>query len=109
MSQRNKLPLTEHLDFHYLLGLMPPMTNEPEFAWLPELFTIIGHKNLIQLSKYAGGETIKIPTLEQIADCVEALQWYYDVYVKNSRSSAEIPEEFRPLVGKIVEVYKNAR
>ena len=62
-----ELPIKDELDFQYLLQLLPPLENEPEFAWLPELFSIIGAKNLITLSKYAGGETIKIPTTEQLA------------------------------------------
>ena len=44
----SKLPLTEEIDFHYLLGLMPPLHNVPEFAWLPELFSIIGHEKLVK-------------------------------------------------------------
>ena len=58
----NELSIKDELDFQYLLQLLPPLENEPEFAWLPELFSIIGARNLITLSKYAGGETIKIPT-----------------------------------------------
>ena len=100
----NKLPVTEELDFAYLLELMPPLHNIPEFSWLPELFSIIGHEKLILLCKYAGGEIIQIPTLDQLVDSIEALQWYYDVYLKHIHTDDEIPFKFRRLVRKISEV-----
>ena len=101
-----ELSIKDELDFQYLLQLLPPLENEPEFAWLPELFSIIGARNLITLSKYAGGETIKIPTIEQLARDIEALQWYYDVYITMKKSSAEIPINLLELVKKINEVYR---
>ena len=64
---KNKLPLTEDLDFHYLLGLLPALTDEPEYAWLPELFSTIGYQSLLDLCEYAGGETIRIPTIEELS------------------------------------------
>jgi hypothetical protein len=97
----NELSITEELDFQYLLQLLPPLENTPEFANLPELFSIIGAKKLITLCKYAGGETITLPTLEQLLRDIQALQWYYDVYIKGTKSSAEIPPELLDLVIKI--------
>lgn len=94
----NKLSIPEELDFQYLLQLLPPLEDEEAFAWLPELFSIIGTEKLITLCKYAGGETIKIPTLNQLTEAIEALQCYYDVYIKKSKSSFDIPDE---LVGKV--------
>lgn len=96
---------SEELDFQYLLQLLPPLEDTPEFANLPELFSIIGAKSLIRLCKYAGGETITIPTLEQLCKDIEALQWYYDVYIKKSKSSSEIPIELYELVSKIKQIY----
>lgn len=104
----NKLPITEELDFHYLLELMPPLHDEPEFSWLPELFSIIEHDRLINLCKYAGGEIIKIPTLEQLSMSVEALQWFYDTEIAKRRVAEEIPLQYRELVSKIRGIY-NAR
>lgn len=101
-----ELPITEELDFQYLLQLLPPLENTPEFANLPELFSILGAKNLIKLCKYAGGETIKLPTLEQLLKDIQALQWYYDVYIKGNKSSVEIPIELRGLVQIIKNTYQ---
>ena len=101
----NKLSKAEDLDFHYLLSLMQPLHGEKEFSWLPELFSIIGHERLIRLCKYAGGETIKIPTLYQLSDSIDALQYYYDVYIKRISEPSSIREDLKGLVSKIKEVF----
>lgn len=100
-----KLPVTEELDFHYLLGLMPPLQGIPEYSWLPELFSIVGHESLIKLCKYAGGELIRIPTLDELSKSIDAIQWFYDVYIKKSKSDAEVPDGLSEQVAKIKVVY----
>lgn len=95
---KSELPIPEELDFQYLLQLLPPLEGEEAFVWLPELFSIIGIESLITLCKYAGGETIMIPTLNQLTEAIESLQWYYDVYIKKSKSTFDIPDN---LVGKV--------
>lgn len=100
-----ELSTSEELDFQYLLQLLPPLEDTPEFANLPELFSLIGAKSLIKLCKYAGGETITLPTLEQLCQDIEALQWYYDVYIKRTKLSSDIPIDLKELVAKIREVY----
>jgi hypothetical protein len=102
-----KLPITEELDFHYLLGLMPPLHNVPEFSWLPELFSIVGYESLIKLCKYSGGELIRIPTLDELSKSIDALQWFYDAYIKKSKSESEIPDGLSELVDKIKVVYSD--
>lgn len=101
----SELPITEELDFAYLLELMPPLHDVPEFAWLPELFSIIGYEKLILLCKYAGGEQIRIPTMDQLVNSIEALQFFYDVVVKHSKSEADVPEDTQMLYKKISEIY----
>lgn len=96
-----KLSEAENLDFHYLLTLMPMLVAVPEYSWLPELFAIIGHEKLIELCKYAGGETLDIPTLEELSDAVESMQWYYDVYIKKSKQKHEIPSKYADMVSRI--------
>ncbi len=100
-----ELPITEELDFQYLLQLLPPLENEEAFACLPELFSIIGAEKLITLCKYAGGETIKIPTLKQLLKDIEALQWYYDVYISKKKYDFEIPDNLKKLVEIIRATY----
>ncbi len=95
----------EKLDFHYLLELLMPLKEVPEFAWLPELFSIVGIDRLLKLCKYAGGEEIRIPTLDELLESVEILQWFYDIEIKKSRSIKELPEEFHASYKKIVDIY----
>ena len=101
----SKLSRKDELDFHYLLTLMQPLHSEKEFSWLPELFSIIGHESLINLCKYAGGETIRIPTLYQLSDAIDALQVYYEVYIQKLYPVEEIPDRVSTLVAKIKEVF----
>ena len=101
----SKLPAEEELDFCYLLALLPMLKGIPEYSCLPELFSIIGHEKLILLAKYAGGETIKIPTITQLSDSVDALQWFYDICITGKKDSSEIPDNLVSLYKKIVEVY----
>jgi hypothetical protein len=103
---KNKdLPITEDLDFSYLLGLMRPLHKIDNFAWLPELFTLIGHEKLIDLCRYAGGETITIPTLEELSSSIDSLQDFYDVYIKKSKTLDEVDQSNFELVGRIKEIY----
>ena len=104
----SKLPVTEELDFAYLLSLMPPLHGVPEFSWLPELFAIIGHERLLTLCKYAGGETIKIPTLDELSKSIDALQWFYGISIKGTNTYDEVPYDLDDMVQKIREVYDAA-
>jgi len=96
-----KLPITEELNFHYLLGLMPALKNEPEFEWLPELFSIVGYESLIDLCRFAGGETIRIPTLDELTTSIDVLQWYYDINVKRSKKLHQLPIELYQIYKKV--------
>lgn len=100
-----KLPVTEELDFHYLLELMPALHDIDRFAWLPELFSIIGVEALLTLCKYAGGELIQVPTVEELKDSVDALQWFYDVHISKTKECQGIPSRLLELVSTIKEVF----
>lgn len=105
---KNKLPLTEDLDFHYLLGLLPALTDEPEYAWLPELFSTIGYQSLLDLCEYAGGETIRIPTIEELSIAIAGLDYFYNINIKHSISESEIPDNILSTYLKIKSKYYNA-
>lgn len=99
------LPDTEELDFHYLLELMRPIHDIPEFEWLPELFSTIDAESFLNLCKYAGGESIRIPTLEELQESISALRCFYETYITHSRDMLSIPERYQDLVNRIREVY----
>ena len=106
MTRKKKLNTREDLDFAYLLELMRPLSNVPEYCLLPELFSIIGHENLLKLCKYAGGQTITLPTLDELKDAMYALQWFYDVDIKHTKDGSMIPENLVAVVNRIREVYQ---
>lgn len=96
-----KLDITQSSDFYSLLELMLPLYNVEEYECLPELFSIIGYQKLLLLSRYAGGVTIKIPTLEELSKAIEALDWYYKVHVTKQKHRQSIPEDYQELVERI--------
>ena len=102
---KHKLPITEELDFQYLLELMRPLHSIPQFSCLPELFAIIDFDNFIDLCNYVGGETITIPTLEELSASLAALQWFYDVFIKHTKTVEDIPKQYAEMVGKIQKIY----
>lgn len=106
MSQ--KLPITEDLDFAYLLELMGPLHEVGSYAWLPELFAIVGHESLINLCRYAGGETITIPTLEELEVSIAALQRFYDIQIAHREVKLPKSKKVQKLYHRICEIY-NAR
>lgn len=101
------LDLTEYSDFHYLLTLLAPLQDEPEYQSLPELFSIIGHEKLLLLCRYAGGTTVKIPTVKELSESLECLEWFYLVHIAKRKYRKSIPEELRPKVDKILAIYQN--
>ena len=106
--KNNPLPITEDLDFHYLLTLMPALRGISGFEWLPELYSIVGYETVIKLCEYCGGETIQIPTIDQLSESITALQWYYDVFISGKLKVTDIPDECKELVYRIRSVF-NAR
>lgn len=105
LYNKSKLPITEELDFAYLLTLLRPIQGDPLFEWLPELFSIIGYESLIKLCKYCGGEVIKIPKLDDVVTAIDCLQDFYDVYIKHSREISDVSLDNLPVVMKVKDYY----
>ncbi len=101
----SNLPITEELDFEYLLEMMPALHDKPGFAWLPELFSIIGAERLVNLCKYAGGETITIPTIDELSSSIEALQLFYDIRIKKKKKLSDVLPVLSSKFQIICEVY----
>ena len=97
----SKLDITESSDFPFLLELMPLISCSPDYALLPELFSIIGHDSLIKLCAYAGGEVVRIPTLSELSDSIECLEWYYKVYIEKTSHYQAVPIRLRTRVSEI--------
>lgn len=102
-----ELSLKETSDFACLLELMMPMKDDPQFACLPELFAILGYEKLLLLSRYAGGTQVKIPTVEELNDAIESLQWFYDIHIAKIKKLTHAPFKYRPTILRLEEVYKD--
>ena len=59
------------------------LTNVPEYSSLSELSYVLDKDNLLNLCKYFGGQTIKIPTLKELKNLINALLLYQYVKVEN--------------------------
>lgn len=102
-KSKDILPITEEIDFAYLLELMPLLSDSEEYSLLPELFSIIGYKRLLLLCKYAGGEQLRVPTIKELSDSIDALQHYYNIYIEHTESLNDVPERLVGLLNKVVE------
>ena len=103
--RKKKLNLRDEIDFANLLELMEPLHDISEYALLPELFSTVGYESLLKLCKYAGGETVKIPKLQDLVDSMYALQIFYDIEFKHKISYKDVPKSYVKLVNKIKDVY----
>lgn len=99
------LPLTDEINLHYLLELMPPLYEVPEFALLPELFSTIGIDSLLALCKYAGGETVKIPTISELSAAILALDVFYTRDILKQTYDDSVSPNVLSLYERIKSVY----
>lgn len=106
-NKTTELSLKETSDFACLLELMMPMNDDPQFACLPELFSILGHEKLLLLAKYAGGTQVRIPTVEELNDAIESLQWFYNIHITKTKKFTHAPFKCRPAILRLEEVYKD--
>lgn len=107
--KNEKLSLTDEINLHYLLELMPPLFDVPEYALLPELFSTIGIDSLLALCKYAGGETVKIPTLSELSDAILALDMFYNIELLHKPYNDTTSDSVVNLYKKIKSVYDSKK
>lgn len=100
----NDISQTDRADFIYLLELMPLLGDTPEYAWLPELLSIIGYDKLLLLCKYCGGEVIRIPHINELIDDIDSLRWYYQIYLAESKSIKDCPNDLKDSVRKLNDI-----
>ena len=103
------LPITDEINMHYLLELMPPLHSIPEYALLPELFSIIGIDSLLSLCKYAGGEIVKIPTLSELSDSITALDMFYTKEISHKEYDTVVNDKVLGLYKEIKRLYDSEK
>lgn len=64
----------------------------PEYSAISELAYVLDQKNMLKLCEYFGGQTIKIPTIDQMEDTLYSmlLYQYVDIEKKPLEEALEI-------------------
>lgn len=80
------------------LMLLYAAKDDPAYSTISELIFILDHKNFLDFMKYFEGQTIKIPTIEELSDAIRCLLLYQYNKVeglgwRESLELAGIPDE----------------
>lgn len=76
----------------------------PEYAILSQLVYLLDEKSFIKLLKYYAGETITIPTLEELEVIIKTLNLYHSVEIEGQDfddALDNLDEEDQPKVKKV--------
>lgn len=77
MPIKNELKKLKDVDiWSLMLFVLYNFQKIPEYSALSELAYILDLKNLLKLCEYFGGQTIKVPTINQLEDTVFAMLLY---------------------------------
>lgn len=77
MAIKNELEKLKQIDiWSLMLFVLYNFQNVPEYSSLSELAYILDQKNLLKLCEYFGGQTIKIPTIDQLEETIYAMLLY---------------------------------
>lgn len=77
MAIKNELEKLKQIDiWSLMLFVLYNFQNIPEYSSLSELAYILDQKNLLKLCEYFGGQTIKIPTIDQLEETIYAMLLY---------------------------------
>lgn len=77
MAIKNELDKLKQIDlWSLMLFVLYNFQNIPEYSAISELAYILDEKNLLKLCEYFGGQTIKIPTIDQLEETIYAMLLY---------------------------------
>lgn len=84
MAIKNELNKLKQIDiWSLMLFVLYKFQNIPEYSGLSELAYILDEKNLLKLCEYFGGQTITIPTIDQLEDTIYAMLLYQYIDIEN--------------------------
>lgn len=83
----------------------------PEYSSISELAYILDEKNMLRLCEYFGGQTIKIPTIDELETTLYAMLMYQYIDVeKMSEADALTLMNIDPdIIKSIKSIYKNIK
>lgn len=83
MSIKRELEKLNQLDiWSLMLFVLYNLQKTPEYSALSELAYILDEKNLLKLCEYFGGQTIHIPTVDQLEETVYGMLLYQYVDIE---------------------------
>ena len=77
MSIKNELEKLKQLDiWSLMLFVLYNFQKIPEYSALSELAYILDQKSLLKLCEYFGGQTLRVPTIDELEDTIYAMLLY---------------------------------
>lgn len=76
--------------YNFLLFGLSLIKNDPKYSVLSEMIYILDKDTLLKLLEYYGGQTITIPTIDEMEEMVCALNIYQQVAFENGDLEEEI-------------------
>lgn len=84
MAIKNELEKLKNVDvWSLMLFVLYNFQKIPEYSTLSELAYILDEKNFLKLCEYFGGQTIRIPTIDQLEETVYGMLLYQYVHIEN--------------------------
>ena len=83
MAIKNELQKLKQTDiWSLMLFVLYNFQKIPEYSALSELAYILDEKSLLKLCEYFGGQTIKIPTIDQMEETIYSMLLYQYVDIE---------------------------
>ena len=77
MAIKNELEKLKQIDiWSLMLFVLYNFQKIPEYSSLSELAYVLDQKNLLKLCEYFGGQTLTIPTIDQLEETIYAMLLY---------------------------------
>lgn len=84
MAIKNELEKLKNVDvWSLMLFVLYNFQKIPEYSTLSELAYILDEKNFLKLCEYFGGQTIRIPTIDELEETVYGMLLYQYVHIEN--------------------------
>ena len=83
MAIKNELQKLKQIDiWSLMLFVLYNFQSIPEYSALSELAYILDEKSLLKLCEYFGGQTIRVPTIDQLEETIYGMLLYQYVDIE---------------------------
>ena len=92
MAIKNELEKLKQIDiWSLMLFVLYNFQKIPEYSALSELAYVLDQKNFLKLCEYFGGQTITIPTIDQMEETVYSMLLYQYVDIEKMSMEEAVP------------------